>query len=133
MTPEERVPALREELRTVAVSYCNALADVERCATLLADLEGRLRAAQYQVGTFHDPLSPARELAAEALHGRVSALRPYVPFVTGESSRRAEEALVLPPCIEDRLDYAGLVQVRLCSSSGAVPEARLAVAVGARV
>jgi len=96
MTPEERVVALGEELHMAAVFYCDSLFDVERCATRLADLEGRLRAAQYQVGTFHDPLPPARELAAEALHGRVSALRPYVPFVTEESSRRAEEALVGP-------------------------------------
>jgi hypothetical protein len=96
MTPEERVVALGEDLRTVAVSYCDALLDVERCATRLANLEGRLCAAQYRVGIYHDVRPPARELAAEIANGHLQALRPYVPLVVNEAMQRAEEALVGP-------------------------------------
>jgi hypothetical protein len=37
--------------------------------------------------------TPAVELLVEVLHGRLSALRPWVPFVTKESADRAAEAL----------------------------------------
>lgn len=96
MTREERVAALRAELRTAAARFCAACAELEPLAAELADVEGRLRAAEHQVGVYHDPRPTARELAAEALHGRVRALRPYVPFSTEESARRAEEALQGP-------------------------------------
>lgn len=94
--PAALVAELAEQLRTTARLYCAALAELEPIAVHLADLEGRLRAAQHQVGIYHDVRPPARELAAEIAHGHLQALRPYVPLVVNEAMRRAEEALVGP-------------------------------------
>lgn len=94
--PAALVVELQEQLRTTARLYCAALAELEPIALRLADLEGRLCAARHHAGIYHDPRPPARELAAEIAHGHLQALRPYVPLVTQETTRRAEEALVSP-------------------------------------
>jgi hypothetical protein len=90
------VAEISEQLRTTARHYCATLAELEPIAVRLADLEGRLRAAQHQVGVYHDVRPPARELAAEIAHGHLQALSPHVPLVVNEAMRRAEEALVSP-------------------------------------
>jgi hypothetical protein len=96
VTPAERVVTLREDLRTVVARFCAACVELEPLAAELAAVEGQLRAAEHRAGIYHDPLPSPRELAAEVMHGRVRAMRPYVPFSTEESARRAEEALVGP-------------------------------------
>ena len=85
--------SLAAALRARALVFVDLLAEAGAVAAELADLEGRLRAAQHQLGIYHDQRPPARELAAEVAHGYLSPLRPHVPLVTAESAARAAEAL----------------------------------------
>lgn len=93
MTPEERVTTLRAELRTVAARFCAACTELEPLAAELADLEGRLRAAEHQAGIYHDPSPPARELVVEVLHYAVQALTPFVPMVSHDAAALAAAQL----------------------------------------
>jgi len=95
--PAALVVELQEQLRTTARHFCATLAELEPIAIRLADLEGRLRAAQHRVGIYHNVSAPARELAAEIANGHLQALIPYVPMVVAEATRRAEEALLRRP------------------------------------
>jgi hypothetical protein len=69
---------------------------VDELAGLCADLvetDNARRAALAQAG-HRDSYPPAAELAVEVLHGRLGALRPYLPYVTAQSADRAAEALL---------------------------------------
>lgn len=88
---------LRAALADAAGRYLAALEDLTGPAQELAALEGQLRAAENQGGIFNDLKPPARELAAEVLHGRLGCLRPHLPMVTAESAERAAEALMYAP------------------------------------
>jgi hypothetical protein len=94
---QDRVVALRRDLRAAAERYVAIAADLGLIADELASLEAQVRAADHQAGIFHGPQPSPSELAAEVLHGRLGALRPYVPFVTLESADRAAEALMTLP------------------------------------
>lgn len=96
MTEDTALKALRAELRAAGQLFADRLSDMVPAAEAVADLEARLRAAENQAGV-RDPRPPARELAADVLHGRLGCLRPYVPFCTAEAADRATEALTGPP------------------------------------
>ena len=91
-----RIDRLRLELHDAAVAFVARIAEAAPAADRLAHLEAALRAAENQAG-IHSTTPPARELAADMLHGRLGCLRPFVPFTTAESADRATEALCAEP------------------------------------
>lgn len=96
MTEDTALKNLRADLRAAGKAFADRLNDLVPAAEAVADLEAQLRCAENLAGV-RDPRPPARELAADVLHGRLGCLRPYVPFCTSESADRATEALVTAP------------------------------------
>ena len=92
----DRAESLAAALRERAATFVDLMAAAGAAAGELADLEARLRAAQHQLGIYHDRGPGARELAADVALGYLSPLRPYVSFVTAESAGRAAEQLTGP-------------------------------------
>ena len=84
--------ALAADLRDRALVFVDLIAEASAVAAELADIEAQRRAALNTAG-LRDPRPDARELAAEVVTGYLSALRPFVPFVTTESAERAAEEL----------------------------------------
>ncbi len=93
----QRAADLAEQLADVGARFVVAADELAAIAAELAALEGQHRAATNQAGApCRRP--PARELAVEVLHGRLAALRPYLPHVTTAAADRAAEQLAHPPC-----------------------------------
>ena len=123
MTPAERVASLSADLRTLAARWCAACADLEPLAAELAAVAGQLRAAEAQAGIYHDPRPPARELAAEVLHGAVQALAPHVPTCGPESAAQAEAQLRKSPAPTTSTACVNCVHFMSVASPGADPYA----------
>ena len=94
MTPTATIAeSLAADLRARALVFVDLMAAAGAVAVEIADLEARHRAAEHMAGIYHDARPTARELAVEVVHGYLSPLRPFVPFVTAESAARAAEEL----------------------------------------
>jgi hypothetical protein len=91
------------DMSCAASVFVDALDDVGAAADALATAEGRYLAA-IAATDVHDVRPWPRQIAAEALHGRVQALRPHVPMVVSERAEIAAEALETwspPPALTD--------------------------------
>ena len=91
----ERVNVLGARLTEIGEMFVTGVDWLADQAAELAQTDNEYRAALAACGD-HDRRPLARELATEVLHGRLGALRPYVPFLTPEAADRAAEALTAP-------------------------------------
>lgn len=94
--PTTTIENLRHDLAAAGADFAARLDDLVLAAEDLVRLEGELRIAETKA-SIHAAGPPARELAADMLHGRLGGLRPFVPFVTVDSADRATEALCGEP------------------------------------
>jgi hypothetical protein len=90
--PTTRAAEAAERIADLTSEFLIAADGLAWIADELVTADNLRRAALAQAGQ-HDRRPPIGERLTEVLHGRLSALRPHVPFVTNESADRAAEAL----------------------------------------
>lgn len=93
---QARAAVLALNVREAGEQFADAVEELRPLAEELAAAEAEYRAAAHQAGV-HDDRPPARELAAEILLGRLTALQPCIPFATRAAADRAAECLTSLP------------------------------------
>jgi hypothetical protein len=91
----ERAVELAGELSAAAQRFAAIVDDLAAVAADLVRLEGERWAALTRAG-IDCRRPPMREVCIDLLHGRLEAMRPFLPFVSAEATERAGQALQLP-------------------------------------
>lgn len=91
-TPIDDAMDASADLSAACTAFLDYLDGLGAVAGALAQAEGRYYGAIGQTDV-HDTRPWPRELAADALHGRIQALRPFLPLVVQETADRAVNAL----------------------------------------